>query len=278
VNLNAISYIDCDTVVWMCKITDMLGTITSSAILALRTTAVWNQKKRVTIPLALASAVQVVLWGQTMRYSKSIWNAQRGVCQIIQTSPVPLLIAVWSYTMTYDFIILCLCAFKLWKARTHGGIGALLLRDGIGYFAATFASNLVQVTIAAQNLNPVMNIIAVPFTLVTSVIAATTVFRHVFVLYDDFSGGDTTRGGSKDVVATVGGSGPRSRGLGFSMSKSRQNDTFALASVRSNPGAAMAGIEVHKVVDVDREALSYGQPNRIRTNDDDDSSWTEEKK
>ncbi|KAG9014887.1 hypothetical protein FRB94_009045 [Tulasnella sp. JGI-2019a] len=294
VNLNAISYIDCDTVVWMSKITDMIGTCTSSAILALRTTAVWRQKRTVTIPLALASAVQIILWGQTMRYSKSIWNAQRGVCQIIQTSPVPLLVGVWSYTMTYDFAILCLCSFKLWRARGQGGIAGLLLRDGIGYFAATFLTNLVQVILASLALNPIMNIIAVPFTLVVSVIAATTVFRHVFTMYDDFSSETSphntksnsnfnSNSGGAAGVATIGGTNRSNRTRG-SKPRHEENDSFALSSVKSSTNV-MTGIEIHKVIDVEQEAASrvalpydHRKNRGVESNDDDDASFRDEKK
>ena len=41
---------------------------------------------------------------------------------------------------------------------------------------------------AGLQLNPVMNIITLPFAIVVSVIAATTVFRNVFIAYDNFAG------------------------------------------------------------------------------------------
>jgi hypothetical protein len=46
---------------------------------------------------------------------------------------------------------------------------------------------------ASLRLNPVMNIIALPFALVVSVIAATTVFRNVFVTHDGFASGSSNR-------------------------------------------------------------------------------------
>ncbi|KAG8857664.1 hypothetical protein FRB96_005682 [Tulasnella sp. 330] len=289
VNLNAISYIDCDTVVWMSKITGMIGTCISSMILALRTTAVWHQKLYISIPLALGSAIQIILWGQTMKFSHSVWNSQRVACVIEQTSPVPLLIGVWSYTMTYDFSILCLCAFKLWRSRGQGGISSLLLRDGIGYFLATFASNMVEVILSAMRLNAIMNIIAVPFALTVSVIAATTVFRHVFTMYDDFSSDtsphNTSGLSAQGGVVTIGGTNAsrtaRSRGLSLSKHRHGQ-DTFALSSVKSSPNA-MAGIEVHKAINVDgdtsRVALPYNYRSRgmDSNGDDDDVSFHEKK-
>jgi hypothetical protein len=46
----------------------------------------------------------------------------------------------------------------------------------------------VQTILAGLQLNPVMNLITVSFALVISVIAATTVFRNVFIASDSFSG------------------------------------------------------------------------------------------
>ncbi|KAG8885203.1 hypothetical protein FRB98_001931 [Tulasnella sp. 332] len=277
--------IDCDTVVWMCKITDVVGTCTSSIILGLRTAAVWRQKLVVAIPLALASLVQILLWGQTMRYSKSVWNSQRVACVIEETSPVGLLIAVWCWTMAYDFAILTLCSFKLWKSRDQGGISSLLLRDGIGYFIAAFGSNLVQVILAGMKLNPIMNIIAIPFTLVVSVIAATTVFRNVFTMYDDFSGENSPHnntGGSSGHgagVVTIGGTNG-SRGARSGGTHRHGQNTFALSSMKSSPNA-MAGIEVHKVVDVEGVALPYNYSGHSRgtesNGDEDDLSFHEKK-
>jgi len=120
--------------------------------------------------------------------------------------------------MAFDLVILLLCTWRLFKSRRHSGIATLLLRDGIVsncclllnypdppfplfdsimifslkidpilqiYFVAAFGANLVQAVMAILQLNPVMNIIALPFALVVSVIAATTVFRNVrlFLLF-----------------------------------------------------------------------------------------------
>ncbi|KAG8981257.1 hypothetical protein FRC05_004159 [Tulasnella sp. 425] len=263
VNLNAITEIDCDTVVWLSKITDFLGTCTSSIILALRTIAVWHRIKRVWIPLATLCVVQVVLWCLTMQYSKSVWNSQRKVCQILSTSPVPLLIGVWGFTMTLDFTIMVLCSVRLWRARTSGGISGLLLRDGMAYFLVTFIVNLVQTVLAGLSLNPIMNIIVLPMTLVVSVIASTTVFRNVFTLHDDFasefekSGGTSGANGATNVSRITFGKGsskpPRFGGTGRrEFLTTNQTDHFAMETVRSSPN--LRGVEVTRTVDIERDA------------------------
>ncbi|KAG9017530.1 hypothetical protein FRB90_000955 [Tulasnella sp. 427] len=277
VNLNAIQEIDCDVVVWLSKVTDFLGTCTSSIILALRTIAVWHRIKRVWIPVAFMCVIQVGLWCVTMRYSKSVWNPQRRVCQILSTSPVPLLIAVWSFTMTLDFIIMVLCSVRLWRTRKSPGIGALLLRDGMAYFLITFLVNLVQTILAALSLNPIMNIIVLPMTLVVSVIASTTVFRNVFTLHDGFAsefektGTDHpagTTGASRITFGAKGASRPPRFGAGGGFMTNERTDQFAMQSLKSG-----GGVQVTKVVDVERDAdLPYDGDHKV--DNDDGSSFT----
>ncbi|KAG9050125.1 hypothetical protein FS837_007650 [Tulasnella sp. UAMH 9824] len=249
VNLNAI------------QLTDMLGTCTSTIILALRTIAVWHRIKRVWVPLAGLGVVQVVLWGLTMQYSKSVWNSQRKVCQILSTSPVPLLITVWSFTMTLDFIIMVLCSVRLWRVRGRGGISSLLLRDGMAYFFITFIVNFVQTVLAALSLNPIMNIIVLPMTLVVSVIASTTVFRNVFILHDDFAsefertGKSGTNQPTTNVSRITFGKGsnraPRFGGRRDFLTTNGGTDHFAMETVRSSPN--LGGVEVTRTVDIERD-------------------------
>ncbi|KAG8949821.1 hypothetical protein FRC00_007962 [Tulasnella sp. 408] len=231
-----------------------------NAIQPLRTIAVWHRIKRVWVPLAGLGVVQVVLWGLTMQYSKSVWNSQRRVCQIMSTSPVPLLIAVWSFTMTLDFIIMVLCSVRLWRVKGRGGISSLLLRDGIAYFFITFIVNFVQTVLAALSLNPIMNIIVLPMTLVVSVIASTTVFRNVFILHDDFASESERTGkpSTNQPTATVsritfgkGSNRPPRFGGRRDFLTTNGTDTFAMETVRSSPN--LGGVEVTRTVDIERD-------------------------
>lgn len=188
VNLNAIQEIPCQEVTWISKVSDAIGTCFSSLILVLRTRAVWHRDLKVTVGLGTLFCGQIAVWCQTFRYSVSRWDPQRKACAVVSTAPRPLLVTVFAYTMAFDLIILVLCAYRLSKNRRSNGLAALLLRDGIMYFCAVFGANLVQMIMACLALNPVMNIIALPFALVVSAIASTTVFRNVFIRYDAFSG------------------------------------------------------------------------------------------
>jgi hypothetical protein len=53
-----------------------------------------------------------------------------------------------------------------------------------GYFICVFLANSVEAVFAALQLNPVMNLMCLPLALVVSTIAASTVFRNVFVAHD----------------------------------------------------------------------------------------------
>ncbi|KJA26745.1 hypothetical protein HYPSUDRAFT_1029023 [Hypholoma sublateritium FD-334 SS-4] len=186
INRNALHEVPCTELTFMSKFCDALGTCLSSLILVLRTRAVWHRDKKVTAILGVLFIGQIVIWSQTFRFSKAKWNATRGLCDVLSTAPRALMISVWAYTMAFDLVILLLCSYKL-ASHQSSTLGNLLLRDGIGYFCAAFAANLVQTVMAGLQLNPVMNIITLSFAVVVSVIAATTVFRNVFTAYDNFA-------------------------------------------------------------------------------------------
>lgn len=179
VNLNAISEVNCIGLVISSKVSDALGTCASSLLLSLRTFAIWGHDLRVGIPLFAMWLGQIVLWGMTFRFSHSQWDPVRKVCAVGSTAPKSYLVPVFSYTMGYDFVILALCVWSLWPDRKRAGISAIVLRDGIGYFTAVFLANTLQSVVAALQLNPPMNLMFLPFALVVSTIAASTVFRNL---------------------------------------------------------------------------------------------------
>jgi hypothetical protein len=98
--------------------------------------------------------------------------------------------------MGFDFVILSLAAYSLWPDRGAGGISALLLRDGIGYFAAVFAANGVAAVFAALRRSPVLNIMGLPFALVVSTLSAAVVFRRVLAAPDGWAGPGAATGAS----------------------------------------------------------------------------------
>ncbi|KAJ3503300.1 hypothetical protein NLJ89_g8494 [Agrocybe chaxingu] len=186
INRNALSEVPCKELTFMSKFCDAVGTCASSLILVLRTRAVWHRDRKVTLLMGLLFLGQIAVWSQTFRFSKAQWNPMRMLCDVLSTAPRMMMVGVWGYTMIFDFIILVVCAYQL-ISHVSSTLGKVLLRDGIAYFCAAFVANLLQTIFAGLQLNPVMNIMFLPFALVVSVIAATTVFRNVFTAYDAFS-------------------------------------------------------------------------------------------
>lgn len=122
------------------------------------------------------------------------------------------------------------------------------------YFGVAFGANLIQTIFAGLQLNPVMNIMALPFAVVVSVIAATTVFRNVFTAYDAFSGdlnapSDESKSG---VVRT-------NARIIFNRNTTTHPATTTMGTneyplgdfKNSRPGDTVGALSVHKVVDVE---------------------------
>ncbi|KAH0583437.1 hypothetical protein H2248_009065 [Termitomyces sp. 'cryptogamus'] len=246
VNLNAISQIPCQQVTWISKVADAIGTCLSSFILVLRTRAVWHRDIKVTILLGLLACGQIALWCQTFRYSRAQWDPTRNVCAVLSTAPKPLLTAVFAYTMAFDFVILILCAYRLSSSRRSSTIAHVLWRDGIGYFCAAFGANLVQMIFATLGLNPVMNIMCLPFALVVSVIASTTVFRNVFTAHDSFSSEGTGPSSSNSAPLNYGS---RLDVSGTRLNTSRRVTTEIPLNDYKSSGTVGA-ISIHRVVEL----------------------------
>jgi len=100
VNLNAISKIPCQDVIWISKVSDAVGTCGSSLILVLRTRAVWQHNVKVSLGLGGLFLGQVALWVPSClpRWSTARWDPQRNLCAVVSTTPESLLIAISSYS------------------------------------------------------------------------------------------------------------------------------------------------------------------------------------
>jgi len=99
---------------------------------------------------------------------------------------------------------------------------------------------------AGLHMNPVMNIITLPFALVVSVIAATTVFRNVFITYDNFTSDSNDSSGSSAPTLRTG------THILFNHNISGQQTSKNEIPLTENKSTHdMEAIPVHKVVDVE---------------------------
>lgn len=126
----------------------------------LNSIAVWLQNKWIII-----SIVALILghWGILLRgilQVKASLVPGEG-CAITSTSNT-ILVAVYVYTMIFDFIVLCLTAVKLAFAANGGGRSRLLtliFTDGLIYFMIAFIANVIATVFMVLDLNSVMNVI-----------------------------------------------------------------------------------------------------------------------
>ncbi|KAF8156883.1 hypothetical protein B0H34DRAFT_783168 [Crassisporium funariophilum] len=277
INRNALSEVPCTELTFMSKFSDAMGTCSSSLILVLRTRAVWHRDMKITVILGLLFMGQIAMWSQTFRFSKAAWNPKRMLCDVLSTAPRAMLVSVFAYTMAFDLIILCFCTYRLASHRAST-LGNLLLRDGIGYFCFAFGSNLVQTVMAALHYNPVMNIMALPFALVVSVIAATTVFRNVFTAYDSFSSDSNKQSGNSGA--------PRSEGpllrtgariLFANNTTTHQVSTNEIPLGEYKTNSDIGNISVHRVVDVEVDGVPKESKSKAHGYNDRSPTFTQEK-
>lgn len=257
INRNALHEVRCTELTFMSKFCDALGTVASSLILVLRTRAVWHRDLKVTILLGVLLLGQIAAWSQTFRFSKAAWNPKRNLCDVLSTAPRGLMVSVWGYTMAFDLVILLFCTYRLASHRSST-LGHLLLRDGIVYFCVAFAANLVQTIMAGIHMNPVMNIITLPFALVVSVIAATTVFRNVFTAYDNFTGDSNNPSGASGPNRSEGPTLRTGARILFNHNASHQQMSTNEIPLGDYKSTHDMDIAVHKVVDVEVD----GAPNQ----------------
>jgi hypothetical protein len=170
--------------------------------------------------------------------------------------------------MVFDLLILLLAVISLWPGRGRNGISTLLLRDGIGYFSAAALANGVQTLFAALGLSPVMNLFFLPFALVVSALAATTVFRNVLMA----ARVDTPMNGTAVSGTHTGASLPRFArlkrgaarvGAGSELSTRSEEPGFRgvprLSAHASWTGGAYADIELDELEAKRAEALAAQQ-------------------
>ncbi|KAK0447883.1 uncharacterized protein EV420DRAFT_1568081 [Desarmillaria tabescens] len=133
----------------------------ASINLSIRTIAIYSQKLSIVIPISVIILGHwvIILWSVTN--VKATWIDGSG-CAITSSNP-KLFVAMYVYSMGFDFIVMCLMAYKLGfvKRNQHRSqIVQLMFIDGLGYFLTAFLVNLVAVVFSVLNLNSILSIIA----------------------------------------------------------------------------------------------------------------------
>ncbi|KAF9787906.1 hypothetical protein BJ322DRAFT_1105944 [Thelephora terrestris] len=175
-SLNLRSQVDCQALYTFNQVMGNMAIGIASINLSLRTMAVWSQKWFIVVPLV---ALILGHWSLLMHgvLLKAAWI--QGSCAIIYTNN-KILAASFIYGMAFDFIVLCLTAWKL--AFPSGGrsrLVTLIFGDGLIYFLVAFLSNLLATIFMIVDLNAVMSIIANVPAAIVSTIAASRIVRRL---------------------------------------------------------------------------------------------------
>jgi len=177
ISLDVTTEVNCQALYTFNAIAGNMAIGLASINLSIRTIAVWSKNMYIIIPIVLIilGHWSLLLHGILL---KAEWNPAGGGCVITETN-TSIIAATFIYSMVFDFIVLCLTAFKLYSTSSgNSRLVTLIFRDGVVYFIIAFLANLVAVVFIQLNLNPVMSIIAnVPACVISTTMATRAVRR-----------------------------------------------------------------------------------------------------
>ncbi|KAI6021039.1 hypothetical protein EDC04DRAFT_2939527, partial [Pisolithus marmoratus] len=174
--------------------------------LAIRTIAVWHNKwiTRLVILLIVGHLSLVLQSGLVV----ASWIPTFG-CVITETKNT-ILAAISLYAMGFDFIVLCLLAYKLAFAHDLGtnALGRLsrrLISEGIQYFIVSFICNCIaSMLMIIVNSNAIVGVIFHTPACVASTIASSRVVRRLS-MYNTETEQVYTNGNVRNTAQFVGG-------------------------------------------------------------------------
>lgn len=154
----------------------------ASINLSFRTVAIWSQNIWIVtlLVLIIIGHWSLILQGILLT---AVWRP--GVGCAITYSDTTILAATFIYSMCFDFVVLCLSAYKLAWIPTRSGTNVaptrlvrMLFSDGLIYFFIAFGSNVIATTMMVLDLNAIMSIIFnVPAAIASTIVASRVVRR-----------------------------------------------------------------------------------------------------
>ncbi|KAF9225732.1 hypothetical protein BS17DRAFT_699505 [Gyrodon lividus] len=154
----------------------------ASINLSLRTIAIWSQNKWIigTIVLIVLGHWSLILQGVLLT---ATWIPGVG-CAIVESNTT-ILAATFIYSMCFDFVVLCLTAYRLaWTQRRtgvsgrHSNLVRMIFSDGLVYFIIAFLANLLATIFMILDLNAVMSVLFnVPAAIASTIVASRAVRR-----------------------------------------------------------------------------------------------------
>ncbi|KAL6302945.1 hypothetical protein BKA93DRAFT_856709 [Sparassis latifolia] len=118
----------------------------ASMNLSIRTLTIWSCSMRIRfllITLCLghwAFAMVVAFTGLKAQY-----DAVSGTCVLANTNGIDRLAGFYAYTVGYDFIILVLTVYALYRSCKRSELLSVICVQGVWYFVVTFLVNIISV-------------------------------------------------------------------------------------------------------------------------------------
>ncbi|TFK46834.1 hypothetical protein OE88DRAFT_1637731 [Heliocybe sulcata] len=176
--LDTTTRINCQALYTFNQLTGQATIGFASMNLAIRTMAIWSQRRYIVIPLVIVILGHWSLILQGIQLTATFVPGQG--CAIISTKTT-ILSATFIYTMVFDLIVTVLTGYKLIFDNPGGQRSSLMNRiwnDGLIYFFIAFLSNAVATTFMLLNWNPVMSILFnVPSATASTIVACRAVRR-----------------------------------------------------------------------------------------------------
>ncbi|OAX36727.1 hypothetical protein K503DRAFT_694562 [Rhizopogon vinicolor AM-OR11-026] len=174
------SKLDCRALYTFDELSGVAAVGLASINLSLRTVAIWSHNKWI---IMLLVAIVIGHWSLILRGALVVGVWVPGVgCQITHSNTT-ILSATFIYSMCFDFIVMCLSAYKLAPMRrgmqgAHSQLIGMLFTDGLIYFITAFVANLLAATFMLLELNTIMSVIFnVPAATASTIVACRVVRR-----------------------------------------------------------------------------------------------------
>jgi len=133
----------------------------SSTLLMLRSIAIWQRNRYVTIGFIVVGAG---LWGILMHGVTTVrahWDPVGNTCSVDAVTGIYLTL-VYLYTMFTDLTVLIVTLAGLSWSPGRSGLWRMLWEQGIMFFLVAFVANLIPAIMLLINLNPIINIVRIP--------------------------------------------------------------------------------------------------------------------
>ncbi|KAH8119016.1 hypothetical protein DFH11DRAFT_1562450 [Phellopilus nigrolimitatus] len=180
------SPINCQALAIMLILQGNLAIGCVSLCLAIRTIAIWMQKKVILAILGLAGLVQWALIFRDIAIRRAHWDDQTRACVIGSEFPTDLLL-IYFPSMAFDLLVLVLSTIGLFgEGSIRSQLQKMLFRQGLLYFLAAFTSNLIPVIFVFLGM-AFFGLVFTGVALFVSVVAACRVVREL-ILYSERMG------------------------------------------------------------------------------------------